>query len=47
MSIVLSIRIESDVSKDLHSDDGINEEQHGNEQNDIRQGFEWLNKSPE
>ena len=46
MSIVLIIRIESNVSEDLHSDDGINEEQHGDEQNDIRQSFEWLNKSP-
>lgn len=31
----------------LHSDDGVNEKQHCNEQADIRQSFERLNEGPE
>ena len=44
MSIVLCVRVEVDVSKDLHTDDGVNEEQHGNEEDDIGKGFERLDK---
>ena len=47
MAIIFCVRIESNVSKDLHTNDGIDEEQHGNQQNDIRQGFEGLYKSPQ
>lgn len=30
----------------LHSDDGINEEKHRNQQANIREGFKWLDKCP-
>lgn len=32
---------------DLHANDGVDEEEHSNEQADIRQSLEWLNKGPE
>ena len=46
VSVVLCVRIESNVAKDLHPDDGVNEEQHGNEQDDIRQSLknDWFSK---
>ena len=47
MTVVFSVRIESDISKYLHPNDGINEKQHGNKQNDIGQCFEGLYKSPQ
>lgn len=31
----------------LHADNCIDEEEHGDEQADVRQGFEGLHKSPE
>lgn len=31
----------------LHSNDGVNEEQHGNEKTNVRKSFETLDKSPE
>ena len=31
----------------LHADDGVDEEQHGDEQADVRQSFEGLNEGPQ
>lgn len=31
----------------LHSNDGVNKKQHGNEKTNVRKSFEALDKSPE
>ena len=35
------------LEQDLHADDGVDEEQHGNEQDDVGQGLEGLDEGPE
>lgn len=47
MSVVFSVRMECYVPKDLHADDGVDEEQHGDEQDDVGQGLEGLDESPQ
>ena len=39
MSIVLSVGIESYVAKDLHSNDGVNEEQHPDQEDNVGQSL--------
>lgn len=34
-------------TSDLHPNDGVDEEEHGNEQTDVRQGLEGLNEGPQ
>ena len=40
MSIVVGVRVEDDVSENLHADDCIDEEQHPDQQDDIREGLQ-------
>ena len=47
MSVVFCVRIESYVSEDLHSDDGVDEKQHGDQQNDVRQSLKGLDEGPQ
>ena len=47
MSVVFCVRIESNVSKDLHSDDGVDEKEHSDQQNDVRQSLEGLDEGPQ
>ena len=47
MSVVLGVRMKADVAKDLHADDGVDEEQHGDEQDDVGEGLERLHEGPE
>ena len=46
VAVVLGVRVEADVTEDLHPDDCVDEEQHGDEQDDVGQGLEGLNESP-
>ena len=47
MSVVFGVRIESDVSEDLHSNDGVDEEEHCQEEADVGQRFERLHEGPQ
>ena len=40
VSIVVRVRVENNIPKHLHPDDGVDEEQHPNQEDDIRQCFE-------
>ena len=39
MTIVFSVRIESDISKYLHPNDGVNEEQHPDQEDNVGQSL--------
>ena len=45
--VVLGARDELEVAEDLHADDGVDKEEHGNEEDDVGKGLEGLDKSPE
>lgn len=45
--VVLCVRVEVDVPEYLHPDDGIDEEQHGNEQDDVGKSLERLDEGPQ
>ena len=47
MPVVLRVWMEANVAKDLHADDGVDEEEHGDEQDDIGEGLERLHEGPE
>ena len=47
MPIVLGVGIESYVAKDLHSNDGVDEKEHGDQQNNIGQCLEGLDERPQ
>ena len=47
LPVVLCVWVEVDVAKDLHPDDGVDEEQHGDQENDVRKSFETLHECPE
>ena len=42
MSIVVGVRVEDDVSENLHADDCIDEEQHPYQQDYIREGLQCI-----
>ena len=45
--IVLRVWIESNVAKNLHSDDGIDEKEHSDQKNDVGQSLEGLDEGPQ
>ena len=47
VSVVLRPRDEPEVPKDLHPDDGVDEEEHGDQQDDVRERLEGLDEGPE
>lgn len=42
-----ALRVELDVAKHLHTDDGVDEEEHSDEQTDVGKRLERLDKRPE
>lgn len=46
VSIVVCVRVEHNIPKHLHPDDGVDEEQHPNQEDYIRQRLEGLYEGP-
>ena len=47
VSIVVCVRVEHNIPKHLHPDDGVDEEQHPNQEDYIRQRLEGLYEGPQ
>ncbi len=47
MPVVLGAGQELEVAEDLHADDGVDEEEHGDEQDDVGQRLEGLHERPQ